>query len=206
MTFVLPHRAVESKTGRMSTTHDSRPTAVIVFESMFGSTRRVAEAIAEGMSGRVQVSVTSATDKPTVNPSDVLIVGAPTHAHSLSRPESRREAVRWAQDSKAHLTLEADGRASGIREWLEAAPAVSHGFAAFDTRVDMPRIFTGSAATVIAKRLRKQGNNAIAGAESFLVDKDSHLLEGELERARHWGARLADTALAARHSDNGGAS
>ncbi len=65
------------------------------------------------------------------------------------------------------------------------------GFAAFDTRVDMPRIFTGSAATAISTRLRKRGLRELVRPESFLVDKDSRLLAGELERAHAWGAALA---------------
>jgi hypothetical protein len=55
----------------------------------------------------------------------------------------------------------------------------------------MPKIFTGSAAATISRQLRKRGIRELVGPESFLVDKDSRLIPGELERARAWGAALA---------------
>ena len=73
------------------------------------------------------------------------------------------------------------------------APAISCNgrIVAFDTRADMPRIFTGSAAAGIDRRLTKLGSDALAEPESFLVDKSSRLLAGEEERARSWASALA---------------
>ncbi|SJN36609.1 hypothetical protein FM104_09315 [Microbacterium esteraromaticum] len=93
------------------------------------------------------------------------------------------------------MTLEGEGAATGVRELLEVDLAARLGYVAYDTRVDMPKIFTGSAATTIAKRLRKMGLSELAGSKSFLVDKDSRLLAGELERAEQWGNELADVVV-----------
>lgn len=173
----------------------SRAAVTIVFESLFGSTRQVAEAIAEGIRETVPVSVLSVVDASTLDECDVLVVGAPTHAHSLSSTASRAEAERWARDPMKHLRFEGDSPAFGVREWIERCPSVRVGYVAFDTRVDMPRIFTGSAASAIAKRLKKRAMHEIGIPESFLVDKDSHLLPTEVERARRWGREIATMVL-----------
>ncbi|MFF1541548.1 flavodoxin family protein [Microbacterium sp. NPDC058269] len=170
-------------------------TAEIVFESFFGNTRRVAEAVADGIRQHLVAALVDVRGEEPSSDHDVLVVGAPTHAHSLSGPASRREAESWAKDLGKHLTLEKGSRATGIREWIETGAPTASGFAAFDTRVDMPRIFTGSAATAISTRLRKRGMHELLHPESFLVDKDSRLLPGELERARTWGTALALEAL-----------
>ncbi|GAA2948216.1 flavodoxin family protein [Microbacterium luteolum] len=182
----------------MTTDHPQEPgpTVTIVFESLFGSTRQVAEAIADGIRETTPVSVMSVVDAPALTDCDVLVVGAPTHAHSLSRPASRTEAESWARDPAKHLRFEGDSRATGVREWIDRCPSPRIGYVAFDTRVDMPRIFTGSAASAIAKRLRKHDLREVVPSESFLVDKDSHLLPAEIDRARRWGRAIASAVAA----------
>lgn len=68
--------------------------AVIVYESMFGSTRYVAEAIAEGLADCAEVSVVPVAhaNAEVLDGVDLLVVGAPTHLHGLPRPSSRRMA------------------------------------------------------------------------------------------------------------------
>ena len=66
--------------------------------------------------------------------------------------------------------------------------------AAFDTRVDISPILSGRASNSIAKALHHHGFRLIAEPESFLVDRETRLLPGELERARAWGAALATVA------------
>jgi hypothetical protein len=181
----------------METDQKPRPTVTVVYESMFGNTRRIAQAITAGMGDRVDVVVSPVADAAVLPLSDVLVIGAPTHAHSLSRPESRAEGARWAARSGSRLTLDDEQHSSGIRELLDTDIAARLGYVAFDTRVDMPKIFTGSAATAIAKRLRKKGLSELAPSQSFLVDRDSRLIADELERARLWGTELADAVLGA---------
>lgn len=166
--------------------------AIIVYESMFGSTRRVAEAIAEGMRGSIAVTALPVKDAPETFPDAALIVvGAPTHVHGLSRPASRAEAGRWGDDPNRALTLEPDAEGIGVREWLDSCGTLPGLFAAFDTRADMTELLSGSAAAAIDKRLRTAGSRPVAEKASFLVDKDSVLGAGELDRARAWGRTLA---------------
>ena len=169
---------------------DREPAAVIVYESMFGATRRIAEALEAGLREVSPVALVSIADIGSLlHQPRVVIVGAPTHGHGLSRPESRVEAARWALHDRKHLTLE-PGIDDGVREWLQTRPSwISH-HAAFDTRADMPRIFSGSAAAAIDRRLTKLGSDAIDEPHSFLVDRTSRLLDGEEDRAREWGREL----------------
>lgn len=163
----------------------------VVYESMFGNTRRIAEAIASGVRDTLRCSVVSIADVGTVDRStDILIIGAPTHGHGMSRSESRTEATRWALNDRKNLTLEPRTE-DGVREWLKTEPDWVRRHAAFDTRADMPRIFTGSAAAAIDRRLARCGSEAIGEPRSFLVDKESHLLPGQLDAARQWGAEIA---------------
>lgn len=173
--------------------------AAIVYESMFGSTRRIAEAIAEGLRPHHAVSLVPVREAESLpDGTDLLIAGGPTHAHGMSRPESRADALKWAQNDRLDLQLEPGFDVLGIREWIErSSPSVTR-HVAFDTRVDMPRLFTGSAAAAIDKRLRHLGSRSLAEPMSFFVDRDSHLETGEIDRARRWGAALADDLALAR--------
>ena len=84
---------------------------------------------------------------------------------------------------------------TGVREWLDSLDAVPEGLAvaAFDTRIEKPRVFTGAASLGMAKRLRKRGCRLVLPAESFFVGTepiDVGLEPGEPERAEAWGAAL----------------
>ena len=174
--------------------NDTAPVAraAIVYESMFGSTRRVAEAIADGLRDGASVTVLRVADAPESIPDvDLLLVGAPTHAHGMSRPATRAEAAAWSDDPVRSLTLEPEAEGIGVREWLETCGAPPARFAAFDTRADMTELFTGSAASGIDKRLRRLGAHRLLAKHSSLVDKDSVLLPGQLDDAAAWGRELA---------------
>lgn len=172
----------------------------IVYESMFGATRRIAEAIARGARTaggvRVEVSCRRVTEvrSADVADTDVLVLGGPTHAHSMSRPSSRTQAEKWAQDPKQGLTLEPDARDRGIREFIKELPSGGGAFVAFGTRVEAPEMFTGSAANAIGKRLEKKGLRPLLPARTFLVNGASRLLEGEEARAEDLGRALVEAA------------
>lgn len=172
--------------------------ALIVYESMFGNTRRIAEAIADGLKNAgVDVTLTLAYEAPAdLSDYALVIVGAPTHAHSLPRAKSRSEAVTWAADPTKDLALEPMARAAGVREWLERVMLVGDPhFAVFSTRANIPSIFSGDACKAIAKGLR-QRLAEVAAHTDFLVDLDSRLLEGEETRAREWASGLTPLPIA----------
>jgi Flavodoxin len=164
--------------------------AVIVFESMFGNTHQIAEAIGVGLAELNEVSVISVNvvDPATVAAADLVLVGGPTHVHGMSRPSTRAEAEKWALDPLKKLRLESGAPGRGIREWLDDhATEVPGLFATFATRVEMPIILSGNAAAQMDRALHRRGSRRLAAPENFLVTKDTELSDGEIDRATDWG-------------------
>jgi hypothetical protein len=171
--------------------------ALVVYESMYGNTHAVAEAIGEGLAAGYQVDVVpvARATEQLLEQTDLLVVGGPTHAHGMSRATTRDGAVTDAYKHGSTLTLDADAEGPGLRDWLDALPATMHAkAAAFDTRVDMPAWLTGRAGKGIAGQLRKHHLALVAEPESFLVTRQNTLQEGETVRAQQWGRLLAATA------------
>ncbi len=167
--------------------------AVVIYESMFGNTHEVAERIGDGLRTSFEVTVLPVSEAigTILSDVDLLVVGGPTHAHGMSSSMSRRSASDQAAADE-HLDLEPDAEGPGLRDWFDALPKTErHAGAAFDTRVDGPPMLTGRASKGIAKRLTRHGLRLVDEPESFLVDKQNHLLEGEAYRAAAWGERLA---------------
>lgn len=169
--------------------------ALVVFESMYGNTHTIADRIADGLRPAFDVTVCAVADATAtlVAASDLVVVGGPTHVHGMSSSTSRRAAVdALAKDDT--LVLDEDAEGPGLRDWFDKLGEQPVAAVAFDTRIDAPPVLTGRASKGISKRLRKHGFRVVADPESFLVDKQSHLLDGEEDRARAWGATLASLA------------
>ncbi|GAB1692105.1 flavodoxin family protein [Krasilnikovia sp. M28-CT-15] len=167
--------------------------AVVVYESMYGNTHRVADAIGAGLGGayRVDVVPVERADAHLLADADLIVVGGPTHAHGMSRAGSRQAAVAKAEEPGSELTLDPDAEGPGLRDWFDALPSLRARAAAFDTRVDLPPVVTGRAAKGIGRRLRRHGLALVAEPESFLVTKQGDLEPDEVSRAREWGRELA---------------
>jgi hypothetical protein len=168
--------------------------ALVVYESMFGNTARIAQAIAAGLRETMDVDLCEVQDAPT-SPSDeidLIVAGGPTHAFSMSRTGTRTDAIaRGAAHGKVDF---------GLREWIEGIPAGRHAssLVTFDTRVTKVRHLPGSAARSAAKAGHKHGFASYAKPESFYVEDTSGPLHGgEQERATTWGRELG-TLVAAR--------
>ena len=172
--------------------------ALICYESMYGNTRHVAEAIGDGLRPTMAVSVVpvGTVANEDLEGFDLLVVGAPTHAHGLPRTSSRKEAVARASAPDDPRSIEPGADAQGVREWLDGLGTLEMAVATFDTRVDMSPILTGRASKGIAKRMRRLGAVEASPPESFLVLKDDTLKPGEVDRARAWGAQLAQRVSA----------
>lgn len=177
---------------------------LVVYESMYGTTHEVAERISSGLSdaGSVETVPVSDATPERVAAADLLVVGGPTHIHGMSTAMSRRQAV--SADTLAHeaekghdLEVDPDAEGPGLRDWFDDLD-LGHPLpaAAFDTRIDGPALLTGRASKGITRRLHHHGCDVLAAPESFLVDKEGVLEEGEAERAVAWGrsllAKLAD--------------
>jgi flavodoxin len=154
--------------------------AMVVYDSAYGNTEQIAQAIGEALGAQGEVETLRVGD---VRPEqlaavDLLIVGSPTQKF---RPTP------------------------GTTNLLKAIP--SNGLqgtkvAAFDTRfteeaVDKVRILAffvkmfGYAAKPIADRLEKKGGELVVAPEGFHVgDTEGPLLDGELERAAEWARQI----------------
>jgi hypothetical protein len=161
--------------------------ALVVYESMFGNTEAVARAVAGGVGEAMEVELHEVATAPAPGqlPTDLVVVGGPTHAFSLSRPSTRGEAIeKGATEGSQEV---------GLREWIGHLERGAHAekVAAFDTRIGSARHLPGSAARKAIKLLRHDGYESV-GVESFYVaDTAGPLLPGELKRATEWGRGLA---------------
>jgi hypothetical protein len=168
-------------------------TVLIVYESMFGAAKRIATAIAEGISPTRSVTTVEVGEASDAIPSDVtlLVAGGPNHGFGLPRAETRRDAA-----TKTSEPLVSPGR--GLREWLEVvSPLGATRAVTFDTRMDHPKMLTAMdhASHTSAKRLKRAGFPIAADSEHFFVtDVQGPLAPGEIERATAWGKVLAELA------------
>lgn len=80
-----------------------------------------------------------------------------------------------------------------LRDWFDDLPELRNiRAAAFDTRIgSVAPIMSGRASKGIARRLRHHGMDLVAEPESFLVDADNHLIDGEADRATAWASTVA---------------
>jgi len=168
---------------------------VVVYESIFGNTHRIAAAIEQGAREAASTRLVSvgARAADDVADADMLVLGGPTHAFTMSTPGSRDEAVSWTNDPKRGLHLDGE-TTSGIREWLAGTPLLPAEFATFDTRAQSMRHLPGSAAKAADRQLRARGATRIAPPTSFYVTADNELVPGEEDRARAWGQHLAQAS------------
>lgn len=163
-------------------------TSLVVYESMFGATKALAEEIAQALGevGPVRVvEVGALAAEGPMLPADVdlLVVGAPVHAFGMSRASTRLEATK-EKSPVISATV-------GVREWLGDL-TVRSGLrcATFDTKVLTPRL-PGSAAKAIDKQLRSAGAVRACPPRTFSVNgKSGGLVDGELTAARAWAGTL----------------
>lgn len=176
---------------RQTTSEPSpQPRALVVYESMFGNTKEIAESIACGLGAAFAVELREVSaSTPSTQGVDLLVVGGPVHAFSMSRPATRADARKLAESKERALV----STETGVREWLDTleSDGANTAAAAFDTVVRVGRFTVGSAARAEAKALRRHGFVPIADPEHFLVeDTMGPLKPGERERAVAWGREL----------------
>lgn len=167
--------------------------AAIVYESLYGNTHAVADAIAQGLQGLAEPLVMSVDEAAGTDPTatDLLVVGGPTHIHGMSRKPMWELAVKDAlEHPEKGLVPDTAAGGQSLRAWFDALDKATGKAAAFDTRLEGNKLLTGQASKGIAKRLKQHGLELVAEPASFLVDDTNKLLPGELDRAREWGRTL----------------
>jgi len=152
---------------------------LVIYDSKYGNTEKIAEAIGRGIGSVSEVRVTSTVEatealEALASPPDLVLVGGPTQNH---------------------------GPSAGLRLFVQNLPAAVRGVpvACFDTRYRGPMLLMGSAAAGAAKALAKTGAEIVAPPESFFIMRHGpmpqHTLEaGEITRAEAWGRAIATSA------------
>lgn len=153
--------------------------ATVVHESMFACTEEVAHAVAAGLrAGGCAVVESSACTAwaDGLPPFDLLVVGAPAQAFSVTRPYSAPVGLRELLTRMGH---DDTGRP----------------FATFDTRVRKVGHLPRAAALRSAHLLVHRGYRPLARPQAFVVDDlPGPVARGELDHARAWGEQVAQRA------------
>lgn len=159
--------------------------ALVVYESLWGNTKAVAQAIADGFGNRAEAVSTADTDPELLHDVDLLVVGAPILGFTLPT-ETMRHSI---ESNPTHKDHPPDISHPSTRSWLKTIASDTGFFATFETKIWWS---PGSSAKRIAKSLASAGYLQLTGPESFIVEGTyGPLRDGELERARDWGTNLA---------------
>lgn len=159
--------------------------AIVVYESHWGNTESVARAIAEGIGHDAVAMTTDEASPSAVRAADLIVAGAPVIAFGLAG----QRGVAAIESASEKATRPADLSHPTLRSWLDTLPAGVGCSAAFETRV---RWSPFGATGAIEHGLSVAGYRPIAKAGKFVVTgQTGPLRDGELERAREWGAELA---------------
>jgi hypothetical protein len=163
--------------------------ALVVYESVWGNTAAVARAIAAGIGPDTRVLSTAEATPGTLAGVDLLVVGSPLFGFSVPN----KGMIDGIRTNPTHAGHDTDTSQPPMSEWLESVPDGTARLATFETRIWWS---PGSAAKGIAKALARRGYRPIdPKGERFVVNGSyGPLKDGEIERARSWGAQLAKLA------------
>ena len=149
---------------------------LVVYDSVFGNTAKVAQAIGEALGG-APVKKVAEVQSSDLEGLKILLVGSPTRAFRAT-PATMNFIKGLGRDAL-----------QGVKT------------AAFDTRIPFENIESGVlrfmaklfgyADVKIAKALEKSGASLPLESAGFGVsDTEGPLIEGEIERARDWAVKL----------------
>lgn len=150
--------------------------SLIIYDSYFGNTEKVAQLIGKGLKESKVVRIDD-LEEMNLKDVDVLVIGSPTRAFKPTE-----KITKFLKNLKGN-TLE------GVK------------VATFDTRINVKEVnnaflsfmvnIFGYATEPIAKRLVKVGAELIIDPEGFVVvDSEGPLAEGEEKRAEEWGEKI----------------
>ncbi len=147
--------------------------ALVVYDSLYGNTEKVARALAHGMRGGgvdVECVRANAVDVGTLGGYDMLVIGGPTHKLGLS-----------------------DTMKAFMKQFKEADVTNKKAFA-FDTKLKSR--FAGSAAKKIEQQMKQSGINVVKPYVSAIVTgSEGPLKEGTEAQFEQIGTEIAQMAL-----------
>lgn len=143
---------------------------VIVYDSIFGNTKRIADRIGLELCNDCHImagSIHHEIDPDDIPEIDLLIIGSPTHSHKPTH-------------EMAHFLDQLDAKTTHIKQ-----------AAVFDTRYNMHIWLSGSAAKKITNKLHRIGIETLCKPESFIVTKwEGPLKANEILHAENWAHNL----------------
>ncbi|MFB0561348.1 MAG: flavodoxin family protein [Candidatus Lokiarchaeia archaeon] len=144
--------------------------AIVIYDTIYGNTEKVAKALASGMSEQgVQVDSISVqkVDINRLKEYDLLAIGGPTHAFGISKPmKGFLKKLKNVEEVKGKKAF------------------------AFDTRIKFR--FAGSAAKKIEKELKKLRMNIVRSSSSAIVlGGEGPLEEGTEDKFRQIAGEIA---------------
>lgn len=141
---------------------------LIVYDTMYGNTERIARAVGGAIVGDVNVVRASQANPEELASIDLLVIGCPTYG---GRPTPTMQEF---------LDKISEANIKGVK------------VASFDTRYTgrFVKMF-GFAADKIAEGLKARGATMVAPPEAFYVTgKKGPLRDGDLERAASWAKEI----------------
>jgi hypothetical protein len=159
--------------------------AIVVYESHWGNTAAIARGIAEGIGPEARALSTAEATGEVIAGADLIVAGAPLLGFSLPT----ESMLKGLGSSTGKDPTPPDLSHPSMRSWLDALPKGGGRAASFETRIWWS---PGSATKAILGKLEAAGYRPAAKAQRFIVQgKYGPLRDGELERAKAWGAALA---------------
>lgn len=155
---------------------------VIIYDSYFGNTEKIANEIGKTISNshEVEIHKVSNISYSVLDGADLLIIGSPTRAFNPTKPIS--SFIKGIPSNKLQ----------GIKATV------------FDTRMDVNIVKSkvlnffvklfGYAAETMEKTLKNKGVQITAKSEWFYVlESEGPLKDGELEKASEWGKSIINS-------------
>jgi flavodoxin len=141
---------------------------LVVYDSAFGNTEKIARSMGSALQGTVKVLKASEVSASELESLDFLVAGSPTYG---GRP---------TQAMQDFLKVIPENALKGVSA------------ASFDTRVPTKFVkLFGFAAPKIASDLKAKGAQVVASEGFFVKGKEGPLTDGETERASTWIKDLA---------------
>ncbi len=170
---------------------------LVVYDSLFGNTERIAQAIADALRafGQVQAVRVEPAQPDELKRQELLRQYRATDVRLEPAHQVSLEGVDLLIVGGPTQAFRATPTIQSFLENVSPASLSGMAVACFDTRARGP---FGSAAKVMAKKLQTMGVSLLLPAESFFVKgMQGPLRSGEVERAASWAKMLFNKVEAA---------
>jgi flavodoxin len=139
---------------------------LVIYDSLFGNTKVIAEAIAEGLGDIAYAVNIKNLTRNRLYKAELLVLGCPVH-----RKQPSENTLKFLQGLEK----------GSVRAW----------FTAFDTRY--ANLFAGSATGRVVTKLKHAGGKPFTEPKHFIVlEKSGPLVVNQINLARAWGMDMRE--------------